>query len=190
MSEIAWGYARVSTADGRQVLDRQTDALRVAGIEPQHLVTDRVSGTKASRPGLGTLMLQLRRGDSVTVLSLDRASRDLRQLLAWTDALEAAGVTLRILQLQIDTAAPTGRLMLQVVGAVAELEAAALRVRVREGLAAAKARGRVGGRPASLTNPQRREVEKLIGEGRPSGEIAALFGVSARTVRRVAAALR
>jgi DNA invertase Pin-like site-specific DNA recombinase len=178
------GYARVSTLS--QVTDRQEDALREAGCD--RIFTDRISGTTTSRPQLDALWTFARPGDTVVILSLDRLGRNTRQLLAWVDELRERGIHLRILQLGVDTATPAGLMVLTVIAALAEMERAVLVGRVREGLASARARGRVGGRPASLSAAQKREVLRLHSEGRPSGELAELFGCSARTVRRVVAA--
>ena len=177
------GYARVSTSDGRQVTDRQEDALREAGVD--RMFIDHSSGMKASRPQLDALWQTARAGDTIVVLSLDRLGRDTRQLLAWVAELERAGIHLQILQLGVDTSTPSGRMVLSVVAAMAELERDLLVARVREGLASAKLRGRVGGRPASLSLAQRAEVIRMRAEGRTAGECAELFGVSTRSIRRV-----
>jgi DNA invertase Pin-like site-specific DNA recombinase len=176
------GYARVSTSDGRQVTDRQEDALRAAGCD--RIYVDHVSGAKASRPQLDALWNAARAGDTVVVLSLDRLGRDTRQLLQWADELGEAGVHLRVLQLGVDTATPVGAMIFAVIAALAEMERSILQQRVREGLAAARARGRVGGRRPSLSEAQKREVIRLRDEGRTTGEISELFACSTRTVRR------
>lgn len=177
------GYARVSTAG--QVVDRQEDALR--GVGCARIFTDRISGTTTSRPQLDALWAYARRHDTIVILSLDRLGRSTKQLLAWVDELRERGIHLRILQLGVDTATPAGQMVLTVIAALAEMERAVLVGRVREGLASARARGRIGGRPASLSPAQKREVRRLAAEGRPSGELAELFGCSERTVRRVVA---
>ena len=175
------GYARISTMG--QVTDRQEDALREAGCG--RIYVDRLSGTTSSRPQLDALWEFARPGDTLIILSLDRLGRSTRQLLAWVDELRERGIHLRILQLGVDTATPAGQMVLTVIAALAEMERMTLVQRVNEGLAAAKARGRVGGRPASLSATQKREVLRLHGEGRPSGELAELFGCSDRSIRRV-----
>ena len=112
------------------------------------------------------------------------------QLLAWVAELEQTGIHLQILQLGVDTSTPAGKMVLTVIAALAEMERAVLVGRVREGLASAKLRGRVGGRPASLSPAQRAEVVRFRADGRSAGECAELFGVSTRSIRRVAAAGR
>ena len=183
---LVFGYARVSTGD--QVHDRQLDALRDAGVPEEHVVTDTTSGAVASRPGLDGLMQRLRSGDTVVIAALDRLGRDTRQLLAWVDELSERGVGLRILNLGVDSQTPAGRLVLTVIAALAAMEREVLVERTKQGIAAARARGRIGGRPPALSEAQRREVQRLHGKGRPSGELAALFGCSPRTIRRVTAA--
>lgn len=178
------GYARVSTVG--QVTDRQEDALREAGCG--RIFVDRISGTTTSRPELDKLWAYARPGDTLVVLTLDRLGRNTRQLLTWVDDLRGRGIHLRVMQLGVDTATPAGQMVMTVIAALAEMERSILVQRVNEGLAAAKARGRVGGRPASLSAAQKREVLRLHGEGRPSGELAELFGCSDRTVRRVISA--
>ena len=179
------GYARVSTSDGRQVTDRQEDALREAGVD--RVFVDHSSGMRASRPQLDALWQTARAGDTVVVLSLDRLGRDTRQLLTWVAELDERGIHLHILQLGVDTATPAGRMVLSVVAAMAEMERDLIVARVREGLASAKLRGRLGGRPASLSPAQRAEVVRLRAEGRSASECAELFGVSTRSIRRVIA---
>jgi DNA invertase Pin-like site-specific DNA recombinase len=180
------GYARVSTSDGRQVTDRQEDALREAGCD--RVFIDHTSGAKADRPQLNALWNAAREGDTIVVQALDRLGRDTRQLLAWADELRVAGIHLRILQLGVDTATPAGKLVFTLISALAEHERQLLRERVKDGLAAARSRGRVGGRPASLSDAQKREAMRLRQEGRPAGEVAELFGCSTRTIRRLTAA--
>ena len=175
------GYARVSTDD--QTLDGQMDALTVAGAG--RIFADKISGTVRARPELDRLLDQLRPGDVVVVTKYDRLARSLQDLLAITQDIEAKGAGFRSLAEDIDTTTPAGRLIFHVFASIAEFERARIAERTREGLAAARKRGRVGGRPPALSPGQKEEVRRMRDmEGRTLAEIAALFRVSVKTVRR------
>jgi len=175
------GYARVSTGDQR--LDAQIDALKDAGAE--RIFSDTVSGTKRTRPELERLLGQLRAGDVVLVAKYDRLARSLSDLLDIVARIEAAGAGFRSLAEDIDTTTPAGRLIFHVFASIAQFERERIRERTMEGLAVARAQGRVGGRPPALSEPQKAEVRRLKGEGRSVKDIAALFNVSVATVKRV-----
>ena len=175
------GYARVSTED--QSLDAQLDALRAAGAA--RLYADRVSGTARSRPELDRMLDQLRPGDVVVVAKYDRLSRSLKDLLEIVEAVAARGAGFRSLAEDIDTTTPAGRLVFHVFASIAQFERERIAERTREGLAAARARGRIGGRPPALSPAQKAEVRRMRDtEHRPLPEIAALFRVSVKTIRR------
>ena len=175
------GYARVSTAD--QSLDGQRDALRAAGAG--RLFADTVTGIARHRPELDRLLDQLRAGDVVVVTKYDRLARSLKDLLEIVEAIEAKGAGFRSLAEDIDTTTPAGRLVFHVFASIAEFERGRIAERTREGLEAARKRGRVGGRPPALSPSQRAEARRMRDEeGRALGEIAALFRVSAKTIRR------
>jgi len=137
------GYARVSTAD--QDLEPQRRALREAGC--MDIIEETASGADRGRPELGRLLARLRAGDTLVVVRIDRLARSLAHLLDVIARLEARGATFRSLGDPIDTRGPSGTLILQILGAVAEFERALIRERTLAGLAAARARGRVGGNP-------------------------------------------
>lgn len=175
------GYARVSTDD--QNLDAQTDALTAAGAE--RIFADKISGAKRDRPELAVMLDQLRTGDVVVVAKYDRLARSLRDLLDLVEAIKDRGAGFRSLAEDIDTTTPAGRLVFHVFASIAQFERERISERTREGLQAAKARGRVGGRPPALTTAQKTEVRRMRDdEQRAISEIARLFKVSERTVRR------
>ncbi|WP_179381737.1 recombinase family protein [Jannaschia marina] len=176
------GYARVSTDD--QNLDAQTDALKGAGAGK--LFADRISGSKRERPELDRMLEQLRDGDVVTVTKYDRLARSLKDLLEIVETIRERGAGFRSLAEDIDTTTPAGRLVFHVFASIAQFERERISERTREGLASARKRGRIGGRPPALSPAQKDEVRRLRDiEQRPVGEIASLFKVSVRTVRRV-----
>jgi DNA invertase Pin-like site-specific DNA recombinase len=178
---VIFGYARVSTEE--QSLDGQQDALAAAGAV--RVFADRVSGSLRHRPELDRLIGQLRPGDVVVVTKYDRLARSLRDLLDLVDAIRARGAGFRSLAEDIDTTTPAGRLVFHVFASIAQFERERIAERTREGLAAARRRGRVGGRPPALSPEQKAEVRQMRdAEGRPPAEIARLFRVSVRTIRR------
>lgn len=181
------GYARVSTLD--QVLDRQLDALNEAGCD--RVFQDHgISGTRTSRPGLDTCLDFLRPGDTLVVQALDRLGRRTSELLRLVDELSERGVSLRILSLGIDTGTPAGQMVLSIMAALAQMERDILAERTRQGIKAARARGRVGGRPRALTDEQTQVAVGWREAGRSWTEIARLLGSSERTVRRRVAGMQ
>src|SRR5512146_2655675 len=140
------GYARVSTAD--QTLGLQNDALTQAGCE--RVFTDTASGSRTDRPGLDEALEFLRPGDTLVVWRLDRLGRSLRHLIDTLGGLDQRGIGFRSLQEQIDTTTSGGKLVFHVFGALAEFERDLIRERTSAGLLAARARGRLGGRPRVL----------------------------------------
>lgn len=175
------GYARVSTDD--QNLDAQTDALTAAGAGK--LFADKISGSKRERPELDKMLDQLRDGDVVTVTKYDRLARSLKDLLEIVETIRERGAGFRSLAEDIDTTTPAGRLVFHVFASIAQFERERISERTREGLASARKRGRVGGRPPCLTAVQKDEVRRMRDmERRPLREIASLFRVSVRTIQR------
>lgn len=174
-------YARVSTLD--QNLDAQTDALTQAGAE--RIFSETVSGASAKRPELARMLDQLRDGDVVVVTKYDRLARSLRDLLDIVEAIKERGAGFRSLAEDIDTTTPAGELIFHVFASIAHFERRRIAERTREGLAAARKRGRIGGRPPALSPDQKIEVIRMRDdERRPLREIASLFKVSVQTVRR------
>jgi DNA invertase Pin-like site-specific DNA recombinase len=175
------GYARVSTAD--QKLDRQLDALREAGCE--RIFEDVASGAKAERPGLDRMLDTLREGDVVVIMKLSRLGRSLRHLVELVDDFRERGVGFRSLTEGFDTTTAGGRFVFSVMAAMAEFEREIIVERTRSGLAAARARGRVGGRKPVMTPRTVRMAAALMADRRNTvGEIADELGVSRRTLYR------
>lgn len=175
------GYARISTDE--QSLDAQLDALNGAGAG--RIFADRISGSKRQRPELDRMLDQLRDGDVVMVTKYDRLARSLRDLLDIVQAIRDRGAGFRSLAEDIDTTTPAGRLVFHVFASIAQFERERISERTREGLDAARRRGMVGGRPPALSGAQRVEVRRMRDEElRPLPEIAQLFRVSVKTIRR------
>ena len=156
------GYARISTSEAEQVLDRQLDALHAAGCE--RIFRDTASGAAAERPGLAACLDHLRRHDVLVVLDLDRLGRLAHDLIALIDGLEKRGISFRALNSPMDTTTPAGRAFLQIQAAFAEMERNLLRQRVKEGILAARARGRNGGRPRIMTVDKLRYAQHLMAD--------------------------
>ena len=151
---MLFGYMRVSKSDGTQTLDLQRDALLAAGVAAERLYADRASGRKDDRPGLATCLQALQPGDTLVVWKLDRLGRNLKHLISVVDDLQQRQVGFKVLAgagVQLDTTTPNGRLVFGIFAALAEFEADLIRERTRAGLAAARARGRCGGRPRKMT---------------------------------------
>ena len=175
------GYARVSTLEQNPAL--QQDELRAAGCE--RVFEDRASGAKAERPGLAAALEYARPGDTLVVWRLDRLGRSLRDLIDRVRELEERGIEFRSLREGFDTATSGGRLVFHVFGALAEFERALIRERTSAGLAAARARGRKGGRKKALTDAQVGQMRVLARDSNITvGEICQTFGVSRNTFYR------
>jgi DNA invertase Pin-like site-specific DNA recombinase len=153
------GYMRVSSADDRQSVDLQRDALIAAGIDERNLYCDQASGARDNRPGLKACLEYVRSGDCLVVWKLDRLGRSLPHLLSIVTDLKERGVAFRSLTEQMDTTTPHGEFLFSIFGALAQYERALTRERVIAGLAAARRRGRKGGRPPAL-NPE--TVEQIV----------------------------
>ncbi len=181
------GYGRVSTTD--QNLDAQRDALQAAGCD--QVLVDKASGKLARRPELDKALLIARGGDQLVVTKLDRLGRSLEHLIGLSNELQARGVDLVVLDQGIDTSTAVGRMFFQILGAIAEFEHALMAERTRDGLAAARARGRTGGQRPKLSPRQVRIAQEMYEAVGPDGrrthtvaEIAAEFGVSRPTIYR------
>ena len=174
------GYARVSTTD--QHLDLQQDALTAAGCEK--IFSDVISGAKASRPGLDKALEQLRDRDTLVVWKLDRLGRSVKNLIAFTDQLQAAGVGFRSLTDQIDTTTPAGRFFFHVMASLAQMERELTIERTRAGLEAARKNGRQPGRKRLMTDRKIMAAKQLLAQGTSAADVAHNVGISIPTLYR------
>lgn len=175
------GYARVSTAD--QQLDLQINALNEAGCE--RIFTDKESGGSSQRLGLQEALQFLREGDVLVVWRLDRLGRSLTHLIEIMNTLGARHIGIQSLTEALDTTTASGRLVFQLFGMLAEFERHLIRERTRAGLQAARAQGKLTGRPRGLTVDQLRMARTMIEEHHTSvADVAAAFRVSSSTIYR------
>jgi DNA invertase Pin-like site-specific DNA recombinase len=147
------GYARVSKSDGSQVLDLQVDELMKQGVNQKYIYHDHASSRKDSRQGLEACLKALQSGNTLVVWKLDRLGRDMKDLICMIDDLNKQGINFKVLAgsgAEIDTTTANGRLVFGIFAALAEYERELIRERTVAGLAAARARGRKGGRPPKM----------------------------------------
>lgn len=175
------GYARISTHD--QTLDLQFDALIKAGCEAKNIYKDTASGAKIEREGLQDALDHLRTGDTLVVWRLDRLGRTLMQLIELINDFNARGIGFKSLQESIDTTTSDGKLVFHIFGALAEFERDIIRERTNAGLQAARARGRLGGRPKAL-NPKQIALARSLYESHEHSiqDIRETLGVSRGTL--------
>ena len=176
------GYMRVSSADDRQSVDLQRDALTVAGVDGRHLHQDKASGARDDRPGLKACLDDLRQGDVLVVWKLDRLGRSLPHLLAIVTDLKNRGVAFRSLTEQMDTTTPHGELLFGIFGSLAQYERALTRERVVAGLAAAKRRGRKGGRPLAIDPERVEQIVSALNGGASKASVCRSFKVPRSTL--------
>lgn len=173
------GYARVSTED--QNLELQLDALRQVGAAK--VFTDKASSVK-SRPGLDEALSYVRDGDVLVVWKLDRLGRTVKGLIDLVGGLQERGVQFRSLTDGIDTSTPAGRFFFHVMAALAEMERELIRERTNAGLAAARARGRQGGRKPKMDSAKTGMARTLLDAGTSAVDVARTLGVSRATLYR------
>jgi DNA invertase Pin-like site-specific DNA recombinase len=182
------GYMRVSKADGSQVLDLQRDALIAAGVQRSHLYEDQASGKKDDRPGLEACLKALREGDTLIVWKLDRLGRNLRHLVNTIHDLMERGICFRVLTGQganIDTTTASGRLVFGIFAALAEFERELIRERTIAGLSSARARGRNGGRPYTMTPAKLRLAQAAMAKRDTKvSDLCTELGVTRQTLYR------
>lgn len=174
------GYGRISTAD--QNASSQEDALKGAGAELMFI--DTFTGTKSSRPQLDRMKEQLRSGDTIIITRLDRLGRSTKDLLNLVSELDDIGVNLQVLEQNINTSTPDGKLFFTMIAAFAEFEREIMRSRTIDGLAAARARGRKGGRRPAMSQSKIDTAKKMYAEGVFVKEISEILGVSRPTIYR------
>jgi DNA invertase Pin-like site-specific DNA recombinase len=174
------GYARVSTQD--QNLELQREALVKAGC--QKVLEDKVSGTRAERPGLATALGMLRDGDTLVVWKLDRLGRSVRHLVDLVGQLGRQGIQFKSLTDSIDTATPSGRFFFHIMASLAEMERDLIVERTRAGLEAARRLGRKGGRKPKMNASKVESARKLLVSGVSPRDVAKNLGVSIPTLYR------
>lgn len=178
------GYARVSTH--QQDLTIQREGLAALGVEADNTYVDHgLTGTNRARPGLLQALAAVRAGDTLVVTKLDRLARSLPDARDIADELTRKGVSLSLGSSVYDPTDPVGRLMFNVLGMVAEFESDLIRARTREGMAVAKAKGRLRGKPPKLSLTRRRHLYELVDEDKYTQmELAEIFSVSRTTIYR------
>lgn len=180
---MKYGYARVSTQD--QNLDLQIDALGKEGVLKPNIYTDHISGSKFDRQGLKTLLEKLESGDILIVWKFDRIGRSLRELINLIETLRIKGVDVQSIQDKIDTTTPMGKLMFHINCAYAEFEKEIIQERTKAGLVAARARGRMGGRPEKLDKQEVEKLRKMYKEKtHPIADLKKWFKISNNTLYR------
>ncbi|MVF24246.1 recombinase family protein [Methylocaldum sp. BRCS4] len=172
------GYARVSTRDQNPAL--QLDALKAVGCEKVFIET--ASGASRERPELRQALDYARAGDTLVVWKLDRLARSMRQLIETVDDLETRKIGFKSLTEEIDTTTASGRLVFHIFGALATFERSLIQERTRAGLEAARARGRVGGRPRAMSADDLRVAKALLEQKFTGIEVAKRLGVSRATL--------
>jgi len=176
------GYMRVSSVDDRQSVDLQRDALVAAGVDERNIYSDKASGAKDDRPGLKACLSYLKHGDGLVVWKLDRLGRSLPHLLSIVTDLKERGISFRSLTEQMDTDTPHGNLLFSLFGALAQYERALTRERVVAGLAAARRRGRRGGRPPAIDPEQMEQIVAALDAGASKASVCRSFKVARSTL--------
>ena len=176
------GYMRVSTDGDRQSVDLQRDALLTAGVDARHLFEDRASGSRGDRAGLAKALAFLQAGDCLVVWKLDRLGRSLPHLLSTVTDLKRRGIGFRSLTEQMDTMTPQGEFLFHIFGALAQFERSLIQERVQAGLAAARSRGRRGGRPLAISAETLAAVTSALANGTSKAEVCRTFGIKRSTL--------
>ena len=176
------GYMRVSTDGDRQVMDLQRDALLAVGVDERHLFEDRASGGRGNRAGLAKALEFIKPGDCLVVWKLDRLGRSLPHLLTTVTDLKKRGIAFRSLTEQMDTTTPQGEFLFHIFGALAQFERSLIQERVQAGLAAARRRGRRGGRPTTIDAEKLGAVTVALNGGATKAAVCRTFGIKRSTL--------
>ena len=175
------GYSRVSTTDQ----DTAAQSMRLEAAGSQRIFTETISSRVEHRPQLQACLEYLRQGDALVAVRLDRLARSTRELLEIAQGLEDRGIDLVVLDQQLDSSTPAGKLMFSVLAAIAQFERDLIRERTLDGLARAKAQGKVGGRRPTISGQRAQLAKRLAGEGQSVRQIAASIEASPSAVHRL-----
>ena len=181
-TQVLIGYARTSTTEQKAGLEAQLRDLKAAGCE--EIFSEELSSVAAARPELDAALRYVRKGDFLVVTKLDRLARSVADLVAITETLKRKGVGLRILAMNLDTSTPTGKLMMNLLGSIAEFERELMLERQREGIAKAKADGKYQGRQPTARK-KTADVLKLRAEGKSANDIKDALSISRASVFRI-----
>jgi DNA invertase Pin-like site-specific DNA recombinase len=176
------GYMRVSIDGDRQSTDLQCDALINAGVDKRNIFEDKASGSKDDRVGLARAIEYVKEGDVLVVWKLDRLGRSLPHLIEIVNQLKSKGVGFKSLTEGMDTSSPSGELLFHVFGALAQFERSLTQERVNAGLAAAKKRGRVGGRPRAIPQEKMDAILDALNKGMSKAAVCRTFEVKRSTL--------
>ena len=184
MPKTLIGYARCST--DKQDLSAQREALAELGVAPERIYVDHgLTGTNRARPGLNQALAAVRKGDTLVVPKLDRLARSVPDARSIADELANRGVTLALGQSRYDPADPMGKMFFNILATFAEFEADLIRLRTREGMKIARAKGRLRGKQPKLSDKQQKELGRMHGTGQYTiSDLAELFSISRPTVYR------
>jgi DNA invertase Pin-like site-specific DNA recombinase len=184
MPKTLIGYARCST--DKQDLSAQREALAELGVAADRIYVDHgLTGTNRARPGLNQALAAVRKGDTLVVPKLDRLARSVPDARSIADELAARGVTLALGQSRYDPADPMGKMFFNILATFAEFEADLIRLRTREGMKIARAKGRLRGKQPKLSDKQQKELGRMHGTGQYTiSDLAELFSISRPTVYR------